>query len=274
MQIKELESQLLVERKLARQHVDTKIAEQQQQQQQHIRLQQEEPNSAIPRPPLATRPLGIQKNLNEGKDQVYLNRPLTENNSYKFPTAITPLDGFGKHNDLAEKENNPEIAEQILLPNRTGRASLCTTTQRIPAASAPRRNSLVPLPTLPGSAKFPQPFLPLTPIQANNEEDDQDRIEPKCMPEHENGGKKLSSILRRSFQKKTQMKSPMQQHFRRGGVNVGMEKVRVSIGSRGRMAHRVLFGNGRRVTKDIQHKQSHREKERGWNTGTAGRAVI
>lgn len=271
MQIKELESQLLVERKLARQHVDTKIAEQQQ---QHIRLQQEEPNSAEPRPPLATRPLGIQKNLNEGKDQVYLNRPLTENNSYKFPTAITPLDGFGKHNDLAEKENNPEIAEQILLPKRTGRASLCTTTQRIPAASAPRRNSLVPLPTLPGSAKFPQPFLPLTPIQANNEEDDQDRIEPKCMPEHENGGKKLSSILRRSFQKKTQMKSPMQQHFRRGGVNVGMEKVRVSIGSRGRMAHRVLFGNGRRVTKDIQHKQSHREKERGWNTGTAGRAVI
>ncbi|KAK9204461.1 hypothetical protein WN943_014721 [Citrus x changshan-huyou] len=29
------------------------------------------------------------------------------------------------------------------------------------------------------------------------------------------------------------MKSPMQQHFRRGGVNVGVQQVRVSIGSQG-----------------------------------------
>ena len=80
----------------------------------------------------------------------------------------------------------------------------------------------------------------------------------------------MNSILRRSLHKKMQMKSPMQQHnLRRIGVNVGMEKVRVSIGNRGRMAHRVLLGSGRRTggTKEFQQKQQHnqKEKERGWN---------
>lgn len=56
----------------------------------------------------------------------------------------------------------------------------------------------------------------------------------------------------------------MQQHIRRGGgVNVGMEKVRVSIGGRGRVAHRVLLGNARRAMKDVQQQK---EKERGWNS--------
>ncbi|CAH2046452.1 unnamed protein product [Thlaspi arvense] len=45
--IKELESHLLVERKLARQHVDTKIAEQQ------IKQQNEDENNTSKRPPLA-----------------------------------------------------------------------------------------------------------------------------------------------------------------------------------------------------------------------------
>ncbi|KAK9199383.1 hypothetical protein WN944_014574 [Citrus x changshan-huyou] len=70
------------------------------------------------------------------------------------------------------------------------------------------------------------------------------------------------------------MKSPMQQHFRRGGVNVGVQQVRVSIGSRGRMAHIVLLGSGRRGgTKEIQQKQSQKEKERGWNIGIVGRII-
>ncbi|KAK3015276.1 hypothetical protein RJ639_005696 [Escallonia herrerae] len=272
--IKELESQLLVERKLARQHVDTKIAEQQQQQQ--IRQQQEEQTPALMRPPLATRPFGLNKNLNEGKEQVTLARPLTDNNSYKLQ-AIPQVDGFVKHNDPMEKENIPE---QHPVPKRTGRASLCPALQKIPAATAPRRNSLIPLPSALGLAKFPPPLLPLSPIQADKEEDTTGVVS-NCLPEptpwdspreHKTGGKKLSSALRRSLQKKMQMKSPMQQHIRRGGINVGMEKVRVSIGSRGRMAQRVLPRRGMR--KDIQQKQNQREKERGWNIGTLGRAVV
>ncbi|KAM1032174.1 hypothetical protein ACFX13_036648 [Malus domestica] len=66
----------------------------------------------------------------------------------------------------------------------------------------------------------------------------------------------------------------MPPHMRKG-VNVGMEKVRVSIGSRGRMAHKVFLGNGRRAgTKESQKRISHREKERGWNIiGTAARTA-
>ncbi|KAF5948728.1 hypothetical protein HYC85_014685 [Camellia sinensis] len=275
--IKELESQLLIERRLARQHVDSKLAEQQQQQQQQLT-----------RPPLATRPLGIHKNFNEGKEQVNQTRPLTENNnSYKVQSPPPPTESFVKHNDPTEKENNPEISEQPLpIPKRTGRASLCPIAQRFPAAPAPRRNSLIPLPSAPGSVKFTQPLLlPLQPILQTNREEESDGAEAKrAVPEptpwdspkeHKSGGKKLSSVLRRSLQKRIQMRSPMQQHMRRGGINVGMEKVRVSIGSRGRAAHRVLLGSGRRTTtKDVQQKQSQREKEKGWNIGTAGRTVV
>ncbi|GLT53939.1 hypothetical protein SLA2020_271730 [Shorea laevis] len=72
-----------------------------------------------------------------------------------------------------------------------------------------------------------------------------------------------------------QIKSPMQQHMRKGGINVGLEKVRVSIGSRGRMAHRVFQGNNKRAgMKESQQKQIRKEKERGWNIGNVGRAII
>ncbi|KAI8005885.1 Kinesin-like protein KIN-14Q [Camellia lanceoleosa] len=285
--IKELESQLLIERRLARQHVDSKLAEQQQQQ-QLMRQQQEDQNSGFTRLPLATRPLGIHKNFNEGKEQVNQTRPLTENNhSYKVQSPPPPTEIFVKHNDPTEKENNPEISEQPLpIPKRTGRASLCPIAQRFPAALAPRRNSLIPLPSAPGSVKFTQPLLlPLQPILQADKEEESDGAEakravPELTPwdspkEHKSGGKKLSSVLRRSLQKRIQMRSPMQQHMRRGGINVGMEKIRVSIGSRGRAAHRVLLGSGRRTTtKDVQQKQSQREKEKGWNIGTAGRTVV
>lgn len=286
LQVKELESQLLIERRLARQHVDTKLAEQQQQHQQMKQLQEEQ-STATMRPPLANRPIGFEKNFNEPlsstliKDQVNLARPLTENNkSFKPPIPFPLTDGLIKYIDPTEKENNPEMVEQSLPPKRTGRASLCTAARRVPIVPAPRRNSLIPFPSAPlSSAPFPPPFLPLPPIQAGKKEDTE---EPEdCLPKQipadspkglKSGGKKLSSILRRSLQKKIQMKSPMQQHMRKGGVNVGMEKVRVSIGSRGRMAHRVLLSNARRVgTKEIQQKQSQKEK---WNTGTAGRTVL
>lgn len=138
--------------------------------------------------------------------------------------------------------------------------------------------TLIPQPTLP---KLPTSFVPLTPIQANKAEDG--GVEVACLPEQipcdspkdqRNRSKKLSSALRRSLHKKINMKSPMQPPLRRIGVNVGMEKVRVSIGGRGKLGQRVLLGNARRAVKDVQQKQSHREKERGWNIGTTSARTL
>lgn len=280
LQVKELESQLLVERKLARQHVDTKIAEQQQQQ---IKHQQEEQIKASIRPPLGSRQLGSLKNVNDpvsalAKDQANSIQPLTEKNNYKPQVPFQPLDEFIKYIDPTEKENNPDMVEQSFLPRRTGRASICPMARRMPVAPAPRRNSLIPLPSTPNTAQLPLQFLPLAPIPSDKK-DDTDDCEANFLPKQTScdspkvirtGGRKLSSILRRSLQKKIQTKSPIQQHMKRG-VNVGMEKVRVSIGSRGRLAHRVLLSNGKRPGPKGTQKQSQKEKERGWNVGTVPR---
>lgn len=269
--MKELESQLLVERKLARQHVDTKIAEQlllKQHQQQH-----EEQTIAM-RPPLASRPLGSYKNVEEAtSNDIVQTRPLSEKYNSCKPA---PMDGFGRS---MEKENNPaEVAEQQILipPKRTGRASICTTARRIPVAPAPRRNSLIPLPSSAPS------FLPL-PIESDNKQD----LDCLPLPHQQTAwntspkgaaikvaggeGKKLGNILRRSLQKKIYIKSPMQ-HMRKGsGINVGLEKVRVSIGSRGRLAYRGMMQTNARRGAMQQKQQSHKDKERGWNSGTAVR---
>ncbi|XP_050371415.1 kinesin-like protein KIN-14Q isoform X2 [Argentina anserina] len=238
--VKELESQLLVERKLARQHVDTKIAE------QHLQLQkhQDGQSTALARPPLVNRPLTTHKILNEtasntlGKDQVNLMQQVTEKASNKIP--VPTMDDFVKYIDPIEKENNPDIAEQFVLPKRTGRASVCPTFQRIPATSAPRRNSLIPLPTLPNRIQSPMPVVQVASISACNadKKSEMDYVpEVDCLPEQtpcsspkvtRTGGKKFNSIIRRSIQKKGQMKSPMPPHMRKG-LNVGMEKVRLSI---------------------------------------------
>ncbi|CAH9100185.1 unnamed protein product [Cuscuta europaea] len=262
--MKELESQLLVERKLARQHVDSRIAEQQ----QHLRQQHDDQNAA--RPPFAAKTTLAQMNLN---------RPLAENNKYNLTVAPThPQPPLPKQIDATEKEGKENIPgiERILLPKRTGRASLCPNLYKLPAVSAPRRNSLIPLPSVTGVAKFTPSFLPLETIEAN-EEEDFDNVDGKCLPEpvrgdspteHNFESKKYNGVLRRSIHKRIQTKTPMQQIRR--GVNVGMEKVRVSIGSR-RVAHRVLLGNNaRRVTREGQQKQSLKEKERWWNVGTRG----
>lgn len=248
----------------------------------------EDHKSAPLRPQLASRPLGSQKNLHGsfnnmlGKEQINLTHPLTENNGFKPSFPFSPVDGATKSTDSAEKENNPEMVERCFVPpKRTGRASICTMARRVPMTLAPRRKSLIPLPSIPSSTHLPSPMLTLAADKIDEGNDGSD--DSNCFPDQAQcespkeikyGGKKLSNVLRRSVQKKIKMKSPMQQHMRRGGINVGMEKVRVSIGSRGRMAaHRVLLGNGRRVTKD--DIQSKKEKERGWNMGTTvGRTVI
>lgn len=278
-QIKELESQLLVERKLARQHVDSKIAEQLQQQRQEMKQQQEEHNCEPVKAPLATKLLGVHKSQVEIKDQTNIPRLSAENDDFSF--CPLPVNGYARNNDLMDKENIPEMAEQLRLPKQIGRASLCPTFQKISAAPYLRRNSLIPQPSLTGTAKLTPSFLPLTPVQADKAEDG--GVEVTCLPEQipcdspkdqRNRSKKLSSALRRSLQKKIHMKSPMQPPLRRIGVNVGMEKVRVSIGGRGRMGQRVLLGTARRAVKDTQQKQSHREKERGWNIGTTAARTL
>ncbi|TQE13639.1 hypothetical protein C1H46_000646 [Malus baccata] len=249
--VKELEAQLLIERKLARQHVDTKIAEQHHQQ---IKHQQDEQSIAPTRPPFASRPLASHNILSEtgsvlGKDQVNPLQPLMEKTNNK-PTA--PL----FHTTDADSS---DCSSKAQLPNST-------------------------LPSVPFRVQSPPPALPLAPIACHADKKvDPDVPETDCLPEQtpcsspkviRNGGKKLNSIARRSLQKKIQIKSPMPPHMRKC-VNVGMEKVRVSIGSRGRMAHRGLLGNGRRAgTKESQKPISHRERERGWNIiGTAARTA-
>lgn len=243
-------------------------------------MKQQNEDSAM-RPALATRILGTNKNLNEVangglmKDQVNLTRPLTEN-TFRPAIPFSLTDGSIKHIDPVEKENNPEVAEQLRLPKKIGRASICPIPRRMSISSAPRRNSLIPLPNTPSLAQLTPPCPPLLSQPDIKEEVEEFTPEqaicnsPKGM---KSGSKKLSSILRRSLQKKVQLKSPMQQHLRRG-VNVGMERVRISIG-KGRMAGRVPVGNGRRAgTREIQQKQNQKEKERGWNIGTVGRAAI
>lgn len=280
-----MESQLLVERKLARQHVDTKIAEQQ----QYMREQEDEENRAPRRAVvLSTTTMGSSTRTFAVANQVNITRPLSENNYNKFPSVVPSSEGggFTKHEEFIEKENDPEMAEQMIPPppKRTGRASICPGAQRIPASQLPRRNSLIPLPSLvPVTATttttklLPSSFLPLAPpIQAAAETTESPKVYDDGM-----GSKKASSscrVLRKSLQKKTQKRCPMllqQQHIRRIGVNVGMEKVRVSIGSRGKiMAHRVL-SSARRVTKETTRlKESKREKERGWNIGTAAPRTV
>ncbi|KAJ0697642.1 putative minus-end-directed kinesin ATPase [Helianthus annuus] len=270
--VKELESQLLVERKLARQHVDTKIAEQQ------MKQQKDDAVSTLSRQPLASKPLNATKINEESKENqsnIVQQPPLVDKNTaYKLPAPFPPardlvnLDGNmeNENENENEKENNSYFPEPFKIPKRTGRASICTTSQRVAVRSVlPRRNSLIPLPTTLAPAKF---VPPLPSIESENEHEDRPErcVEPDS-PKRSNGsGKKLMSALRRSFNKKNQMKSPLQQYARRaGGLNVPVDRVRVSIGSRARMGHR-LVANGRR----IKQQNNCMDKERRWNIGKGG----
>ncbi|XP_028752425.1 kinesin-like protein KIN-14Q [Neltuma alba] len=271
--VRELESQLLIERKLARQHVDSKIAE------QHL-LKHQEQNSTPGRPALANKPVGTHENFT---DFMSSTRPLMENNISNQPSLpSSTLYNSIKCTDHAEKENNPEIVEKLVLPKRTGRASICTITPRIPSVTTLRRNSLIPLPSVP---QLPSTIMPVLESRAEEKESNEEGGNSLATQTHlespkqrmKSGSKKRgSSMLRRSLYKKIQNKSPSQQHMRRVGVNVGMEKVRVSIGSQGRMiAKRGFLKNGRRNgTEETQQKNIQKEKERGWNARTTGKSTF
>ncbi|KAF8099528.1 hypothetical protein N665_0242s0014 [Sinapis alba] len=236
--IKELETQLLVERKQQKQPYGDE-------------------NNPSKRPPLATIPLGSIKGSNEtstSKETVNLARPpLSE--STTTSNDLPPLpNGSVKYNDLTEKENNPEMAERLQISKSTGRFSVCP--KRILPPPAPRRSTLAPTPYFPITSTSPsRPHEKSGTSQVL-------RISPKL---RKSNGKMLSSILRRSMQKRIQMKPyQRQQPLRRVGINVGMEKVRLSIGSRGRLAHRVLLTNARKAgLKETPLKQQiQKEKER------------
>ncbi|EPS70409.1 hypothetical protein M569_04350, partial [Genlisea aurea] len=269
--IKELESQLMVERKLARQHVDYKIAEQhfqnrvelKQQQQEQLLLQEEQKNGnyyLTPRAPLAA---AKAHTTDDSPKSSLVVAEIDEEFSF-VPTALAEKHHKSK---LVDKENNPpEIAQQLLklVPKQTGRDSLCP--QKIISTTAPRRDSLIPLPNSHfTTTKFTTPFL----INEPDESED----EPTCLTEQAPPPPCVNSKDKRadrSLQKKIQTKpSSMVAPLRKVGVNVGTERLRVSIG-RGKNGKRMFLSDARRaVAKETQllQKQSQREKERGWNIG-------
>ncbi|XP_054816089.1 kinesin-like protein KIN-14Q isoform X2 [Prosopis cineraria] len=256
--IKELESQLLIERKAAasQQHVDTEKAEKHQEQ-----------NKSPLRPALTNQPGGSKKNFND--DQANLTRPITENNSLKPSLPFSTIDNTIMNVDIyAEKENILEMAEKPLLPKRTGRVSICTMTPSIPSANTLRRNSLIPLPS--AAHQLTQNRADQKEVNSESESNGLP-LQSHCeSPKEIRGeGRKKGSKLRRSLLKKNQEKSQTQQNIRKVGVSVGMEKVRVSVGSRGKM------GKGRAGTKERQQqKNSQKEKERRWNVGTLVKTII
>lgn len=266
LQVKELESQLLVERRLARQHVDTKIAEQHQQEEQLPAM----------KPPLGSRQLGGGKQVDEStsfKDLINAVRPLTvrpltdSNKTQLLPPVLGNLTK-GKY---VEKENKLDATEFPLL-RRTARSSFCTVSQNVPATPiARRRNSFMPIP-MPSStptlaplatrASLLPPPLPRAFSLLKKDTDTGGVLEmTPWNPKAGTRSSKINNILRRSIQKKVYIKSPLPLH--RSRRMEGLEKIRYSFGAQGRTTQRVLASNNR----TLKEKQVPKEKERAWNFG-------
>jgi len=304
MQVKELESQLLIERKLARQHVDNKIAENQQQQKQK---QQEPPHASLYTP--ISRPwLGknhnhvAAENLTTFKELGNETRPLSENNSNNPAPGPRPGNNILKNFPfLKDKENKPELAEEpaqrnagrgvslypaapeipifpsyrhdllLPLPRKAGRVSLGGTAA-CPSLKMPssRRNSLIPLPAaevtpLPKPGNTPRTLSP--PLNCEFEGENENHSQMR------RSNKKLNSILRRSLQKKVVIRSPLPQTVKRRAM-AGLENVRVSIGGSGRTARRVAVRDGMKTADRGGPQKWQKGKERGWNHRTASRNVF
>ncbi|KAG6476092.1 hypothetical protein ZIOFF_065328 [Zingiber officinale] len=265
--IKELESQLLIERKLARQHVDNRIAEnhqlQQQQLQQQKHKEQEESSSC-----LRTNCHASEQVIDKEFDSVL--RPFTENNSNR-PLLSTPNDSniFKHFRQFKDKENKPEIPEEPF-PRKASRVSLCPTVRGLPITPVSRRNSLIPFPVTKPTPPTPQltnvmNFSPSLPLQARAIYATDDPTEGEIINQGRSN-KKINSILRRSLQKKVIIRPQLPQSMRTGATLSGIDKLRLSVGRSGRKSRRmaaVKVGDGDRV---IHHKQQ-KEKERGWNLG-------
>ncbi|XP_072958003.1 kinesin-like protein KIN-14R [Typha angustifolia] len=273
--VKELESQLLIERKLARQHVDTKIAEDQLQQQT-----EREEQIISWNPTLERNHNHAVEQVTAFKDAGNLMQPLTENNSFR-PMPFPPSDfNFLKHfPPPKDKENKPELAEEQIL-RKASRVSLCNTFHRIPTIPAPRRNSLIPLPTMKATGA-PLPVL-LNDITENSSPpfcspipttDDKNGA---CRSEVRRSSKKINSILRRSLQKKVIIRSQLPQSARRGTALQGIDKMRISTGGSARKARRVAVSNAAATTTAHADRvmQKQQQRERGWNHRAAARNIF
>ncbi|KAF3789740.1 Kinesin-4 [Nymphaea thermarum] len=258
--VKELEAQLVIERKLSRQHVDSKVAERQAVQQQAVR------------PPLPVRQFGNQKATEPfplSRDLLNVMQPCSENNRVMKQLQESLIES--KTGDLKwnlgrayatpiQKENKVDILEQQPFIKRTGRASICGTAQRIPMVRVPRRTSLIPLPSVRNTGL---PLLPLTtPQRPRVQLTPLGKIDPieESTPRSFRGNKnnhRLSIVLRKSIQMKMKLKSPLHHHKE-------MDKARVSVGGKLRLAQRVLISD-LRGPKFVQQRQQEKVKERGWN---------
>ncbi|KAG0501575.1 hypothetical protein HPP92_001647 [Vanilla planifolia] len=253
--LKELESQLLIERKLARQHVDSKIAENQQQKQQQKQLELNSSFNFVP--PYISRPL-MEKDQNSAIDQ---------SNVLDSTFPSSDADVLSLFNPQKEdKENKPEIVEDNFL-RTTSRALLEKEARRMSMTPANRRDSLIPPPSAKAAAlPYLLSQLPLK-VMSTNGNASEDR---NCSQEAKRSNKKMiTSILRRSLQKKLIIRSPLPQSTRGNAVG---EKLRVSIGNSGWKSRRVPGTDASKADKAAQQKRLHKEKERGWNLGTARNA--
>lgn len=250
--IKELESQLLVERKIARQHVDNKIAQDHLQKQQSIK----EEKSYL-RSPMAER------NLNSTAEKPAVAKDFGIAKQM-FSDSNTDTYSFNQLMSLAEeKENNPDVA-QLPLPTKARRVSLCNGAYQNPTNPASRCNSLIPLPRRNSLMPLPiaKPAAAPSPLDKITEH----CSPPLCSPpviSNDKGSrsKRINSILRRSLQKKVIIRPSMvPQTGRRAGAGAhGIDSAR--------RARRVPV-SGAAGAQRVQH---NRDKEKGWNNGTSPR---
>lgn len=255
--MKELESQLLIERKLARQHVDTRIAENHHQLQ---RLQQQERDLSAAsnnsnRPPLTARPPPPSDNQVNVADTA-IAAALSSGATKSPPSSPQPPDNNARHFPAMLKENKPAVAA------RFATSPVCN--RRVSMVPAPRRDSLIPPPAV---RPMEAPVLTLLPGAGEVSPPLPDAVAGGGLrgQARTGGARRISSILRRSLQKRVVIKPPLQQFVRRGAGQSNRE----DKGAGGVSAAAPPWGRARRLAEWEQQQRLRKEKERQW--GIAGR---
>ncbi|ONM32817.1 Di-glucose binding protein with Kinesin motor domain [Zea mays] len=264
--IKELESQLLVERKIARQHVDNKIA------QDHLQKQHgmKEENNSYLRSPMAERNLNstAEKAAATPKGLCISKQMFSDSNTDAY--SFKQLMSLGEEE---EKENNPEAAAQLPAPSTKARRvslgngggyqqPLKPISRRTSLIPLPRHNSLLPMPTAAAAA-----VSPLDRITENLSS----RSPSPCSPpvvsvDKGSRSRRVSSLLRRSLQKKVVIRpSVAAQAAKKAGA--AAPAAQGTDSSARRAARRVPASGGGVGGQKV--RQQNRDKERGWNNGTS-----
>jgi kinesin family member C2/C3 len=266
LQIKELESQLLVERKIARQHVDNKIA------QDHLQKQHgmKEENNSYLRSPMAERNLNstAEKAAATPKGLCISKQMFSDSNTDAY--SFKQLMSLGEEE---EKENNPEAAAQLPAPStKARRVSLGNGGgYQQPLKPISRRTSLIPLPRhnslLSIAAAAAAAVSPLDRITENLSS----RSPSPCSPpvvsvDKGSRSRRVSSLLRRSLQKKVVIRpSVAAQAAKKAGA--AAPAAQGTDSSARRAARRVPASGGGVGGQKV--RQQNRDKERGWNNGTS-----